>query len=687
MTASKIVAAAASGVGGAGPDVDEVYGIRMWEGTDGSRTISYSDTTDIDLSGEGGLVWIKKYTSSDNHQLFDTVRGATKPLVSNDTDAESTSSQSLKTFTAAGFQLGTDGGVNSNSSGYIGFTFRKAEKFFDIVQYTGNGSNRAINHNLGSAPGMMLFKKTSGPQNWAVYHRGANGGSNPEDYYFRLNGTNAQINDTNQFQSTAPTSTQFFLGTDSDTNSNGQTYICYLFAHNDGDGGFGENGDADIIKCGYYTGNSGSGSEPVIDLGFEPQWIMFKNTTTASDWFMYNTQQGWRNSVSNLKDFSLAPNSNVAQNSASGGAEAGSPTSTGFDLRGCGLTAVNRTGDNHIYVAIRKGSLNVPTNATKVFGLDTDTTGGSSVVNFRPHLCDMAWFAKLDGHARNVQVADRVRGFHQTSANSDDSYTSPILATNNENEEEYTGNAIHQTNTNIATFPVVRGVSSGSNFCLWSFKRAPSFFDIVCWEGSNSARTITHNLGVAPEMMWVKCRSANSRAWNVYHKDTGATHYNQLNSTANPIDASNVWNDTAPTSSVFSLGDGAAVNESGKFFVGFLFASADGVSKVGTYTGNGSSSGDTQTIDCGFTSGARLIMIKNVVDTGDWALFDTARGINASKAERLRLNTNDAQVPNGSPSQTYHDLIDAHNSGFIVNYDASLDVNSNGKKYIFWAIA
>jgi len=683
MTASKIVAAAASGVGGAGPDVDEVYAIRMWEGTGGSRTI----TNDIDLSGEGGLVWIKKYTGGANHVLIDTVRGATKMLRSNGDSSEATEINTVDSFNNNGFTTGSDDMVNANSDGYINFTFRKAEKFFDIVQYTGTGSNTAINHNLGSTPGMMIFKKTSGSQNWAVYHRGANGGSNPEDYYFRLNQNIAQVNDTNQFQSTAPTATQFFLGNDSDTNTSGQTYICYLFAHNDDDGGFGENGDADIIKCGYYTGNSSSGSEPVINLGFEPQWILFKNTTQASDWFMYNTQQGWRNQVSNTLDFSLAANSSGAQNAASGAAEAGNPTATGFDLRGCGLTAVNATGNNHIYVAIRKGSLNVPTNATKVFGLDTDATGGSSVVNFRPHLCDMAWFAKLDGHNRNVQVGDRVRGFHQTSANSDDSYTTPTLATNNENEEEYTGNAIHQTTTQQATFPVVRGVSSGGNFCLWSFKRAPSFFDIVCWEGSNSARTITHNLGVAPEMMWVKCRSANSRAWNVYHKDTGATHYNQLNSTANPIDASNVWNDTAPTSSVFSLGDGAAVNESGKFFVGFLFASADGVSKVGTYTGNGSSSGDTQTIDCGFTSGARLIMIKNVVDAGDWALFDTARGITASKAERLRLNTNDAQVPNGSPSQTYHDLIDAHNSGFIVNHTSALDVNENGKKYIFWAIA
>ena len=680
MTASKIVAAAASGVGGAGLDVDEVFAMRMWEGTSNNETI----TNDIDLTGEGGLVWTKKYTGSANNVLIDTVRGATKMIRSNGDSSEATEGNTVTGFNNNGFTISNDDMVNAQGSGYMNYTFRKAEKFFDIVQYTGNGSNRTINHNLGSAPGMMLFKKTSGAQNWVVYHIGSNGGNSPEDYYFRLNQDIAQVNDTNQFQSTAPTSTQFFLGNDYDTNENGQTYICYLFAHNDDDGGFGPNGDADIIKCGRYIGNTSSGSEPVINLGFEPQWVLFKNTDSASDWFIYNTQLGWRVALS--PDLSLAANSSTAFNGSSGSAQAGFPTSTGFDLKGCSMTAVNKTNDNHIYVAIRRGSLNVPENANKVFGLDTDATGGSSVVNFRPHLCDMAWFAKLGGHNRNVQVADRLRGFEVTDANSDDSYSTPTLSTNNENSEETSGNAIHQVQT-YGNAPVVRAVSSGSNFCLWGFKRAPSFFDIVCWDGNSSARTISHNLGVAPEMMWVKSRTNNSHAWNVYHSATGATHYNQLNATANPIAATNIWNDTAPTSSVFSLADGAPVNESSKSYVGFLFASAAGVSKVGTYTGNGSSSGDTQTIDCGFTSGARLIMIKNVVDTGDWALFDTARGITASKAERLRLNTNDAQVPNGSPTQTYHDLIDAHNSGFIVNYDASLDVNSNGKKYIFWAIA
>jgi hypothetical protein len=664
MTASKLVLNAASGVGGAGEDVDALYGIRLWEGTTATRTI----TNDIDISGEGGMVWIKKTSSSDNHNLYDTVRGGTKLLESNSGTAEATSANGLTGFTSSGFTINGDGGVNADGSSYVGWTFRKAKKFFDVVQYTGTGSARTVSHNLGSVPGMILVKITSGTDDWVVYHRGMDS-SAPEDYRMILNDNTVRANAT-RWNDTAPTSTEFSVDSDTSVNGNGSTYIAYLFAHNDGDGGFGENGDADIIKCGNYTGNSGSGSEPEINLGFEPQWILFRNTDTASNWFIYDNQRGWRNGLS--KDFSLAADSNVGENAASGAAEAGFPTATGFDLKGCGLTAVNATGDNHIYVAIRKGSLNVPTDATKVFGLDTDATGGSSVVNFRPHLCDMAWFAKLDGHARNVQVADRVRGFNKTNTNSDDAYTSPTLITNANDSEFTSSNAISQTDTFIPTFPVVRGVSSGSNFCLWSFKRAPSYFDIVAYDGSSSAQNITHNLGVKPEMMWIKSR-ANANSWTVYHKQQGATKRAFLSGTQAFDTGSTIFNDTEPTATQFTVGTDSNTNYSGHTFMAYLFATADGVSKVGSFS-HTNGGGDTN-VDCGFSSGARLVMCKRASDTGSWYLFDSTRGIVSGNDPHLELNSSGAEV-------TGSDVIDPLNAGFTV----TSGFLSSGT-YIFWAIA
>jgi hypothetical protein len=208
---------------------------------------------------------------------------------------------------------------------------------------------------------------------------------------------------------------------------------------------------------------------------------------------------------------------------------------------------------------------------------------------------------------------------------------------------------------------------------MW--KRAPSFFDAVAYTGTGSARTISHNLGVAPEMMWVKKRD-QAENWLVYHSATGNTKSLRLNSTIAAYTDTN-WNDTTPTDSVFSLGSSSVVNYSGHKFIAYLFASLDGVSKVGSYTGNGTS----QNIDCGFSSGARFVLIKRTDSTGDWEVYDTQRGINAGNDSHLQLNTTTAQFLSAG-------TIDPYSAGFTVNVDGSDSrSNASGASYIFYAIA
>jgi hypothetical protein len=207
-------------------------------------------------------------------------------------------------------------------------------------------------------------------------------------------------------------------------------------------------------------------------------------------------------------------------------------------------------------------------------------------------------------------------------------------------------------------------------------RRAPGFFDVVCYTGNGSARTITHNLGATPELMIVKSRSSSSYVWAVYNSSVGATKYLRLNSNIGSATESNIWNDTAPTSSVFTVGTGATVNENSGTYVAYLFASLTGVSKVGSYTGNGSS----QTINCGFTAGARFVLIKRSDGNGDWVVFDSARGIVAGNDPYLELNTTDAEV-------TDKDAVDTDNSGFIVNETTGPNVNTNSATYIYLAIA
>ena len=133
---------------------------------------------------------------------------------------------------------------------------------------------------------------------------------------------------------------------------------------------------------------------------------------------------------------------------------------------------------------------------------------------------------------------------------------------------------------------------------------------------------------------------------------------------------------TLPTDSVFYLSDAIATNNSGSTYIAYLFATLPGVSKVGSYTGNGSS----QTINCGFTSGVRFILIKRTDSAGDWYVWDSARGIVAGNDPHLSLNTTAAEV-------TTDDSVDAESSGFIVNQDAGTNVNVNTASYIFLAIA
>jgi hypothetical protein len=191
---------------------------------------------------------------------------------------------------------------------------------------------------------------------------------------------------------------------------------------------------------------------------------------------------------------------------------------------------------------------------------------------------------------------------------------------------------------------------------------------------------VTHNLTVAPELMFVKCRSA-ANGGLVYNKTITASKYLELFFTSEGHYAaqgpdSGPFNSTEPTSSVFSVGTYSNTNSSGATYVAYLFATCAGVSKVFSYTGNGSS----QTINCGFTGGARWVMIKRTDSTGDWYVWDSARGIVAGNDPHLSLNTTAAEV-------TTDDSVDTDNTGFIVNQVAATNVNVSSATYIGIAIA
>ena len=647
--------------------IEDVFSTWLYTGTGASQTI----TNGVDLSTKGGMVWIKSRNDTTNNFLFDTARGTTKEINSNTTDAEATLANSLTAFNANGFTVSSATGIGTNANTYASWTFRKQPKFFDVVTYTGDGTNtRNISHNLGSAPGCVMVKATSTTSDWFVWHRSL------AAYNFMFLNTQAASATGYQFGAGTQTfsSSVFTVGAQGPgPNVNGVTYVAYLFAHDAG--GFGASGTDNVISCGSYTGN-GSATGPTISLGYEPQWVLIKQATNAGTrWTITDNMRGFP--VTSSGQQILQPNLNNAEI----GVMYIQPTSTGFKVVDTD-NDVNFNGATYIYIAIRRGPMKTPTTGTSVFALAARSDGvgdaglaGStnSFVNQRP---DLSVFANRAGNAKNFQFANSLTGYQQTTGPGADTLTTPTLSTASTGAEATSGNAIYVLPANGSNPPEVRFASDSVGAKIgYIFRRAPGFFDVVCYTGTGANTTQTHNLGVVPELMIVKNRDV-ARNWSVYTASTGATKYLNL-STADAATLENaVWNNTAPTASVFSLGPSGSTNENTRKMVAYLFATVAGVSKVGSYTGTGT----TNQINCGFTGGARFVMIKRTDSTGDWYVWDTARGIVAANDPYLLLNSTAAEVTNT-------DYVDTYSAGFELSSTAPAAINANGGTFIFWAVA
>ena len=631
--------------------IEDVFSTYLYTGTGATRTI----TNNIDLSTKGGLVWIKnRDTAGYSNLLIDTVRGAPNALVSNLADPQTSATYGLTAFTTSGFTLGTSGGndieYNGSNKTFASWTFRKQPKMFDIQTWTGSGANRTISHALGAVPGCIMVKRTDTTGDWQVYHRSL---ANTE--YLVLNDTAAKATGATRWNSTTPTSTVFSLGTDATVNASGGTYVAYLFAHDAG--GFGLTGTDNVISCGSFTTDGSTNA--TVTLGYEPQWVLVKNTSAAENWFLIDTMRGW-----NVAGSSRYLRANTS--GAESGQALGFPTATGFTFSG--FSASN----TYIYIAIRRGPMKVPTTGTSVYNAIARTgTGANATVTGVGFASD--WVIARNRTGDGSAVYDRLRG------NTKELCTAETAA-------EYT------ITDGLTSFASMDGVSLGADatngrinyspytYINWFFKRAPSFMDVVCYTGTGSATTFSHNLGAVPELMIVKSRSRSAENWPTYAAPVfvpGAGYtVGRLNDSIDFQLNNALFNNARPTASVFSVGTDTSVNFSGSTYVAYLFATCAGVSKVGSYTGTGT----TKQIDCGFTAGARFVLIKRTDSTGDWYVYDSARGITSGNDPYLFLNSSAAEVTNTN-------YVDTDSTGFKVTAAAPAGLNASGGTYIFLAIA
>ena len=320
---TRLLMQGAAGAAGGSTYVDDVFSTYIYDG-DGNS--SHPITNNIDLSTNGGMTWIKRRDGTYDNWLMDSVRGGTKMLSSNRSDAEATN-QAITSFNSDGFTLGNEGQTNASGTNFASWTFRKATGFFDIVTYTGNnGNDRQIAHNLGSVPGCIIIKVLTKSDNWAVYHRGMDS-SSPENYGIFLNSNAPRQNGTNWWNNTAPTSTHFTVGGAGWGNENGETFVAYIFAGGESNVATGpsvnfdgndylslantsdlEPGSGDFtIEAWVKPDDAADGYDYVFSNGWEQQlsWHRSGATTHFESWF--RETQGGSYVVSLSSSASCAP--------------------------------------------------------------------------------------------------------------------------------------------------------------------------------------------------------------------------------------------------------------------------------------------------------------------------------------------------------------------------------------------
>ena len=438
---------------------------------------------------------------------------------------------------------------------------------------------------------------------------------------------------------------------------------------------FGEDRKQQIIKCGSHTHNS---TDPVrIYTGWEPQWLMFKNATQASNWAMYDVMRGI---FIGSDGPSLAADSNTAENGVVGQGQIVIPHGDGFTIK-YGLTAANPgNGDKIIYVAIRKSdgyTAPTPEAGTDVFTIDTGN-GSSAGPCFDSNFAVDFALRKIPASSDDWWVVNRTTGKKYSITNSKVAESS-----HNDNPMDY--------NDGWGSGSIGSGMQS------WMWKRGLGM-DFVNFTGDGvQGRDVRHSLGVSPNMMWFKNRTRSlggGADWIVYV--SGITHLSvygsdpdnfgnnpvalELNTTEKAqFSASGYWDHTHPNSTHFRVGDTYHTNQSGESIMAILFASIDKISKVGTFLGNGSSSDRSH--ELGFAP--RFLIIKNVTDQSNthWLIYDTVRGWypnTSSDSKRLHINLSDAQAT--------ENIIQTTSTGFKTN-SSSTWTNSNDDRFIYYAHA
>lgn len=657
--AKDLRAASVAATDSGGVLVDDLFSTFLYQGNSSTRTI----TNGINLADDGGLVWMKADdVSNQEHIQYDTARGVNKYLSTGSNTGESTVVNGVTSFNTDGWTMGSYSPGNGGSTPYHGWAFKQHDRFFKLVTWTGDGSNsRVISHGLGCEPSLIVVKNRTSSSYWPAVIRGAYG----QKFLFNTNDAPNSFNTTdNGYIGNNITTTTFDVVNGgsgvNNVNALNDEYIAWVWGQNNSaqDQIFGPNQDEPVIIQGTYTG-TGNSDGPEINVGFEPAFIFIKPTSTTAGYHtvMLDMSRPGMTTVINGNSYPFWVGSNSTQ-------VALVRSQAGLLPRGFKIgtsSGINNTGQNYSYVAIRR-SMREAESGTDVFApiIPSSLPSGETPEINNGFFTDMCLYRPNFGILESWRLAVR---------NSNQQY----LSTDNQNGSNTDGSLEWKYMTGL------NNSSSSNNSINYSWKRSPGVFDYVSYWGTNAAfKTIYHNLGVAPEMIWVKDQTGGNTNWGVYSKYANAgtnpaDYYATLNTSDEfQLDTnSQYFYSTEPTAEYFQAG--LLFNNTNRRYVACLFASKPGISKLG-YVNMGP---NDVNVNCGFSNGARFVMIKEENGLGNWRVLDSAQGYGPNADYWMALDSN-------NPRNSSFDILGTYAQGFTMKGGS---VFTNGKRYIFFAMA
>jgi len=332
-------------------DPSAYFQTAIYTGNGGTQSITFAGNSDL----QPDFLWVKGRSVGEGHYIKDSVRGVTKHLHTQNTDAEATATTDVTALNSDGFALGNEGDVNSNNGTFVGWGW-KAETAvsgnstgsgtakaysgsvnttagFSIIKYIGNGASaHTIPHHLGAVPKWILIKELTNASDWMGYHVGKG-----NTHTIKLNEPDAPVDRTDWWNDTTPTSSVVTLGDNGEINQNDTSYIMYAWSEKQG-----------YSKFGSYLGN-GQVNGTFVYLGFKPAFLMVKRISSTGVWGMYDNKRIGYNEAQGVQHVQRANQS--AATSADGG-DAGGYGGIDFLSNGfkCKLSDVNMGANGSTYV-------------------------------------------------------------------------------------------------------------------------------------------------------------------------------------------------------------------------------------------------------------------------------------------------------------------------------------------------